>query len=175
MWDAGPMAARVPGPIPPALPFPRPPPSLVVHSHCEDLVYIGKVRFAAEDFPGYNCRNVRRDSPVKDTEAFTYVYGFPGGVWDRLGRGAEAGGDAGGPWVARAPPPRSFAPGRPVLYCPDCPAGPFGDENDMRKHYASKWHWRNTNLEPVWAAVAAQMVQDRGRRAPGVDSKAPDL
>ena len=44
------------------------------------LEYKGRVKFEVAQWRGYNCQNVARDSVVKDTEAWSHIYGFPGAV-----------------------------------------------------------------------------------------------
>ena len=49
--------------------------------------FLGRVPFSVDDYPGYNCQNVERDSQVKDTGGCTYVFGFSfeGSLWKQLG------------------------------------------------------------------------------------------
>lgn len=47
----------------------------------DKLAFLGKVPFSLTQFPGYKCQNVERDSRVKDTDAFSYLYGRES-FWD---------------------------------------------------------------------------------------------
>ena len=42
----------------------------------DEIVFLGRVPFKAENYKGYKCQNVERDSAVKDTDASTYLFGF---------------------------------------------------------------------------------------------------
>jgi len=98
--------------------------------HTEGLRYLGKIAFNSSAFPSYNCQNVNRDQRVKQTLAFTYIFG----------RHALEDTDV--------IPPLNIP--KDALYCEICPAGIFSSEGDMKNHFATKAHKEKVGFEKKW-------------------------
>jgi len=95
-----------------------------------DLSYLGKMPFNFDLFPDYKIRNVDRDKHVKQTAAFTHVWGDKGSfeLPISLMKPKELEGD----------------------FCAVCRAGPFATEQESAGHFASKKHARMTEFEQQW-------------------------
>jgi len=95
-----------------------------------DIRYLGKHEFQLDAFSGYRIRNVDRDKHVKDTLAFTHVWGRT--EWSNpqlpLMKANEQIGDC----------------------CIICRAGPFETEQERRGHLSGKRHRRLAEFDKQW-------------------------
>ena len=95
-----------------------------------DIHYLGRMPFDIEVFPGYQIRNVDRDSHVRDTNGITYVWSpnSSSSVATQLHQSEVMTGNV----------------------CAMCRAGPFMAEKDRLAHMASRRHRLMAEYQRQW-------------------------
>jgi len=107
-----------------------------------DINYIGKMEFDFDHFPEYQIRNVDRDKHVKQTAAFTHVWGKADSCFLTLDliKPKTLSGD----------------------HCSICQAGPFETLPEKQSHMKGKRHVRMAEFEAKWQMYLQSEFEQTG-------------